>query len=140
MSTDIDKSYSIIAMPPSVEDYLWICKQSGLSEKTREAAVIGLSNSIFSVTLLFKDKAIGMGRIIGDGGCFYQIVDIAIIPEHQGKGLGKLIMQHLIEFLDNNAPRSAYVSLIADLPADKLYGQFGFTYTTPKSVGMYKKY
>ncbi|WP_373454357.1 hypothetical protein [Cereibacter changlensis] len=27
-----------------------------------------------------------MGRLIGDGGCFFQIVDIAVDPSHQGQG------------------------------------------------------
>lgn len=47
-------------------------------------------------------------------------------------------MQHLMDYLDQNAPKSGYVSLIADVPADKLYEQFGFAYTAPRSVGMYK--
>lgn len=82
----------------------------------------------------------GMGRIIGDGGCFFQIVDIAVNPVYQGKGLGKLIMAKITSYLDEEAPKGAYVSLIADVPADRLYQKFGFDYTYPKSVGMYKKY
>ncbi|WP_217367719.1 GNAT family N-acetyltransferase [Brevibacillus sp. DP1.3A] len=97
-----------------------------------------MKNTVFAVTLFHEGTAIGMGRIIGDGGCFYQIVDIAVVPEHQKKGLGKVIMQHLMDYLDKNAPKTAYVSLIADVPADQLYEQFGFAYTAPRSVRMYK--
>ena len=38
--------------------------------------------------------------------------------------------------LTANAPTSAYVSLIADVPADRLYAQFGFKPTAPRSLGM----
>jgi len=33
-----------------------------------------------------------MGRVVGDGGCFHQVVDIAVLPRHQGKEVGKRIM------------------------------------------------
>jgi ribosomal protein S18 acetylase RimI-like enzyme len=105
-----------------------------------EAATIGLKSSLFGVTVYDGKKAIGMGRIIGAGGCFYQIVDIAVDPHYQGKGLGKTIMKELMQYLEKHAPKSAYVSLIADQPADHLYKQFGFQYTYPKSVGMFQKF
>ncbi|MFF2528387.1 GNAT family N-acetyltransferase [Brevibacillus sp. NPDC058079] len=84
-----------------------------------------MKNTVYAVTLFHEGIAIEMGRIIGDGGCFYQIVDIAVVPEHQKKGLGKVIMQHLMDYLDKNAPKTAYVSLIADVPADQLTNSSG---------------
>ncbi len=81
-----------------------------------------------------------MGRIVGDGGCHFQIVDIAVLPEHQGKGLGKRIMAGLVGHLDTHAPESAYVSLIADGKAKDLYTQYGFQPTAPVSIGMSRRY
>lgn len=78
-----------------------------------------------------------MGRVIGDGGCFLQIVDIAVRPDYQGQGLGKVIMNELMDYLKRETPADAYVSLIADQPADKLYLKYGFRYTAPDSLGMY---
>lgn len=80
-----------------------------------------------------------MGRIIGDGGCFMQVVDIAVRPDLQGRGLGKTIMGEIMGFLESQAPPLTYVSLIADVPADKLYRRFGFEYTAPGGLGMYWK-
>jgi len=77
-----------------------------------------------------------MGRVIGDGGCFYQIVDIAVLKEHQGKGLGKMIMTKIVQYIEENVPVSGYVSLIADGKAQELYARFGFVHTAPRSVGM----
>ena len=54
-------------------------------------------------------QVVGMGRIIGDGGCFYTVVDIAVAPSYQGKGLGKRIMNALDAWLRTNAEPSAYV-------------------------------
>ncbi|MCC7597344.1 GNAT family N-acetyltransferase [Janthinobacterium sp. FW305-129] len=107
-----------------------------MSAKSTEAAAKGLPNSLFAVQVLLGDTVVGMGRVIGDGGCFYQVVDIAVLPAHQGKGLGKLIMREIRQFIDSDVPDSAYVSLIADGQAQDLYAQFGFKHTAPASVGM----
>ncbi|WP_405048496.1 GNAT family N-acetyltransferase [Rhizobium rhizogenes] len=129
-------AYSVVARTPSVEEYLHLRAVAGLSPFSREAAEKGLRGTVFSVLVLHQDAAIGMGRIIGDGGCFFQVVDIAVKPEHQGRGLGKAIMNALMEHVKSEFPASAYVSLIADVPANKLYEKFGFKETAPRSLGM----
>lgn len=124
---------------PDAATYCHLRGASGLSPKTAEAAARGLPNSVFAVQVLQGDEIVGMGRIIGDGGCFYQVVDIAVLPAHQGRGLGKLIMREIMRYIDEQVPVSAYVSLIADGQAQNLYAQFGFTHTAPNSVGMAMK-
>ena len=121
---------------PAVATYQQLRIAAGLSAQTAEAAAKGLPNSLFAVQVLLGDDVVGMGRIIGDGGCFYQVVDIAVLPAHQGKGLGKLIMREIMRYIDSEVPPSAYVSLIADGQAQDLYAQFGFRHTAPASVGM----
>ena len=80
-----------------------------------------------------------MGRIIGDGGCNYEIVDVAVHPDHQRQGLGYQIMEALMEYIYEYAPESAYVCLIADHGAPALYKKFGFEFTAPTSVAMAKR-
>ena len=124
---------------PSIATYQQLRVAAGLSAKTTAAAAKGLPNSLFAVQVLLGDDVVGMGRVIGDGGCFFQVVDIAVLPAHQGKGLGKLIMREISRFIDSDVPDSAYVSLIADGQAQDLYAQFGFQHTAPASVGMARK-
>ncbi|MEZ1984224.1 GNAT family N-acetyltransferase, partial [Staphylococcus aureus] len=50
------------------------------------------------------------------------------------------IMEHIMKYIKNVSVESAYVSLIADYPADKLYTKFGFIPTEPDSGGMYIKF
>lgn len=76
----------------------------GLSPKTDEAGKIGLKNSLYSIMVMKEDEVIGMGRIIGDEGCFCQVVDICVIPEKQGKGIGKLIMESITNYIHNKLP------------------------------------
>ncbi len=128
--------YQLLHAVPSVETYRRLRAASGLSPKTEAAAIAGLPNSCFAVQVLCDGAPVGMGRVIGDGGCFFQVVDIAVLPAHQGQGLGKRIMQAISAYLRDHVPESAYVSLIADGQAHRLYGQYGFALTAPASVGM----
>lgn len=122
---------------PEAYEYIELRDAAGLSIRKLAHAAIGLSNSLFSVVIRSDEgKLVGMGRIIGDGGCHYQVVDIAVHPVHQGIGLGKKIMQHIQHYITQEVDEDSYVSLIADQPADKLYRQFNFIPVAPRSIGM----
>jgi ribosomal protein S18 acetylase RimI-like enzyme len=120
---------------PSVADYCRLRAVAGLTSRSEVAATAGLPLTVIGVVVKRGDNAVGMGRIIGDG-LFYQVVDIAVEPAHQGKGLGKLIVSNLMRELRLIAPAEAYVSLIADGEANRLYAQYGFQPTAPASIGM----
>ena len=119
-----------------IEVYRSLRTGAGLSAKTAEAAARGLPQTLFAVQIFEGDAPVGMGRVIGDGGCFFQVVDIAVLKAHQGKGLGKMIMAEIRQYIEAHVPESGYVSLIADGKAQDLYTQFGFIHTAPASVGM----
>lgn len=116
---------------PTTDDYIRIRCSAGLSLKSHEAASVGLSNSIYCVCVYFEEEPVGIGRIIGDGGCFFEIVDIAVLPQHQKKGLGDMIMRALMDYLHANAPDTAYVSLMADHGTPEFYKRFGFEASIP---------
>ena len=63
-----------------------------------------------------------------------------MLPDHQGRGLGKRVMAALVDELQRSAPPSAYVSLIADGDARYLYAQHGFVETAPASVAMARRF
>lgn len=128
--------YALVVGNPSVADYRRLRLVSGLSGKSQEAAEAGLPNSWFAVTIRHGAETVGMGRVIGDGGTAFQIIDIAVEPAHQGQGLGKTIVAALVEHLRAHAPASAYVSLIADGDAQYLYAKYGFEPVMPASIGM----
>lgn len=98
---------ALVEQFPGVEDYRRLRSVAGLSPKSAEAAVLGLANTLYGVSLKLCNDTIGMGRIIGDGGCFFVVVDIAVQPEYQRRGLGKRIMGALDAWLRANAPDSS---------------------------------
>lgn len=121
---------------PDADDYCRLRSAAGMSPKTLEAARKGLPNTLYGVSLRRHGEVVGMGRIIGDGGCFYTVVDIAVAPPYQGRGLGKRIMKALDAWLRANAEPSSYVTLVADGEARHLYAKYGFVETAPASVNM----
>ncbi|MBC3934269.1 GNAT family N-acetyltransferase [Undibacterium sp. CY7W] len=134
-----DFPYRIIHDVPDIVVYQHLRQSAGLSPKSTVAASLGLPASLFAVQIKDAEQTIAMGRVIGDGGCFFQVVDIAVLPAFQGQGLGKRIMQEITAWLEQHVPDSGYVSLIADGKAHQLYAQFGFAATAPASIGMARK-
>ncbi len=132
----MDEGYELSDEVPTAEDYLRLRRITGLSPKSAEGAAIGLPRSIFGVVVRRHGRVVGMGRVVGDGGLMLQVTDIAVDPLHQGRGVGKAIMARIVALLEENLPDGAYVSLIADGEAHRLYSQFGFTPTAPESIGM----
>lgn len=128
--------FELVEEIPAVEEYRSLRVAAGLSPKSPEAARVGLPSSLFAVCVRIDDVLIGMGRIVGDGGCNFEVVDVAVHPEWQRRGIGQQIMASLLDYLTANAPPTAYVSLIADGEAAQLYRKFGFEFTSPASVGM----
>ena len=127
--------YMVSVEVPAVEDYCRLRRVAGLTPRSETAAKAGLPNTVVGVVVRQGAEVVGMGRVMGDGLC-YQVVDIAVEPAHQGRGLGKAIVARLMQALRQIAPAEAYVSLIADGDARHLYAQYGFSPTAPASIGM----
>ena len=123
----------------TASDYCKLRVTSGMGAKKLENAEIALKNSIYIVTLWEEDTLIGMGRIIGDGAISYTVTDIMVDKMYQGRGMGKVIMKHIDEYFENYTDDDAYIMLIANIPANKLYEKFHFKDSTPDSCGMLRK-
>ncbi|TCW14123.1 acetyltransferase (GNAT) family protein [Raoultella sp. BIGb0138] len=117
--------YTVIDSVPSADDFCRLRLIAGMSPRPLEGVKAGLPRSCYGVHILWQGVPVGMGRIVGDGAVNFDIVDVAVDPAHQGKGLGRVIMEKIVSWLDANACQGAYVTLIADVP--ELYAKFGFT-------------
>jgi hypothetical protein len=83
------------------------------------------------------ESAVAMARVIGDGGWYFHIIDMAVLPEHQSKGLGQVLMEDIMEKIEKDAPPGAYVNLLGSENGSKLYKKFGFVESGPGgNVGM----
>lgn len=130
--------YCLLEGPPSLDDYLHLRAASGLSPRTPEQGQPALDNSWawFHVKHTPTETTVGMGRLLGDGGWYFMVADMATLPEHQHRGIGRAILQALLDRVDEHAPPGAYITLMADAPGRPLYESLGFVETAPHSIGM----
>ena len=134
---NIFDNFELIAEHPELEDYLALRKKAGLSQKSPEQGAAALTGSWFFCHVRDREthQAVAMGRVIGDGGWCFHIADMATLPEFQGKGLGRLVLDTLVAQIHELAPENPYITLIADPPGRRLYERAGFSEITP-SRGM----
>jgi len=123
---------------PSPEEYCDMRVKAGLSPKSLEAAMIGLPNTLYGISIRDDEVLIAMGRVVGDGGCNFEVVDVAVDPSYQGQGVGRKIMEHIDNYLSSVALLGSYVSMIADEPI--FYEKLGYRLVSPASQGMTKKF
>ena len=138
MGAQLPQGYRLVTSAPGVDDYLALRKRAGLSPKTREQAVAALPGSWAACHVVHEPsgETVGMGRVLGDGGWYFHVVDMAVLPDHQRRGLGDAILRALLERIRAEAPPGAYVNLLADGPGRRLYARHGFAETAPESIGM----
>ncbi|RYI21406.1 N-acetyltransferase [Dermacoccus sp. 147Ba] len=130
--------YDLTLSPPSLADYLRLRADSGLSPVTEAQGEPALVNSWAWVHVRHRasGEVVAMGRVIGDGGWYFHIADMATLPEHQKKGLGQAVLEALLAKIREEAPPRPYVTLMADEPGRPLYAKLGFVETAPHSLGM----
>ncbi len=61
---------------------------------------------------------------------------MAVLPEHQRRGIGDAILTALLRQIRDHADTGAFVSLLADPAGRRLYERHGFVETAPASIGM----
>ncbi|WP_217512991.1 GNAT family N-acetyltransferase [Vibrio metschnikovii] len=123
---------------PSPKEFCDMRVKAGLSPKSLKAATIALPNSLYGISIRSGDELIAMGRVVGDGACNFEVVDVAVDPSYQGRGLGRKVMEYIDSYLSSVALDGSYVSMIADEPA--FYEKLGYKLVSPSSEGMTKKF
>lgn len=140
---------------PSISDYRNLRKSSSLTPVTESQAAGAIKGAWYGCHITYQQPvvedvevqdalpdtsvpkpapepappiAVAMGRIIGDGGWYFHIADMATLPDHQRKGLGGVILKHLLDYIEVNKPEdgSPYITLFADPPGRRLYEKNGF--------------
>ncbi|MGL4651322.1 MAG: GNAT family N-acetyltransferase [Caldilineaceae bacterium] len=134
------KAYLLEARPPTPAEYLDLCQAVGWHEAINfQAAPLSLQRSLYAVTAVAAGDdtwAVGMGRIVGDGALYFYVQDIAVRPEWQGQGIGRAIMDALMEWMRTHAPEQAFVGLFAASGRENFYHHYGFLHH-PSLTGMF---
>ena len=97
-------------------------KIASVGNKPPEALATVLGNSLFGCFAYADGAFAGAGRALADGPDCAYIADVAVLPDHQGRGLGTAIMRRLLA----QAGQYKKVILNAKPGTEAFYRKLGF--------------
>lgn len=104
------------------EELAALYRAAPLGNKSPEGLRTAFSNSMFMCFVRDDGRLVGAGRALADGiDCSY-LCDIALLPSHQGRGLGGQITAKLLDFSKGHRK----VILYAVPGKEPFYKKFGF--------------
>lgn len=123
---------------PKPGEYKALRQAVGWPPVEDQAALKGLEGSLYAVCALKAGEVVGCGRVAGDGGIYFYLQDLIVLPAHQGHGLGRLIMTALLDFINATAWPSSFIGLMAAQGAAGFYHKFGFRERPEGQPGMFR--
>ena len=113
----------------SAEDFVRLKVATGFMERPLEQVERALQNDLYHVAAVSDGKVIGMGRLVGDGAMYWYLQEIIVLPKYQGQGIGKRIVNKLLEHVRNTAIPGTWVEvgLTAVKGKEPFYEKFGFS-------------
>lgn len=109
----------------SLDKICWLLEKSYWArERTRETIRISIDNSI-CYGVYYNGEQVGFARVVTDFATMYWLCDLIIDENHRGKGLGK----NLVEYIVNSDTLKGKFGLLATKDAHGLYERYGFEST-----------
>jgi len=126
---------TLIEEYPTPEEYNQLRQLVGWTLPGRDAIYSSLPNSLYCVCARERGILVGMARIIGDGGLVYYIQDVIVDPARQGQGIGRRLMDRMMDYLRRHATRHTIVGLMAARGKEPFYERYGFTRRPNEKLG-----
>jgi GNAT superfamily N-acetyltransferase len=104
------------------EELAALYRAAPLGTKTAELLKKVFGNSLYVAFIYDSERLVGAGRALADGGDCSYICDVAVLPSHQGTGLGKLLVGDLVE----RSRGHRKIILYAVPGKEPFYKKFGF--------------
>lgn len=128
----------LVERPPTVAEYQRLRASAGWYAVTDEAAQRGLDSALYSVCAVQDEEVIGCGRVVGDGGMYFYLQDVIVLPAWQGRGVGTAITRALLEQVVELGGNGSFAGLMAAEGKAGFYERFGFKPRPPGKPGMDK--
>lgn len=120
-----------------VKTYLELRKSVNWKELSLEQASLALKNSLFTVCAYDGDKPVGMGRIVGDNVVIDYIQDLVVRPDSQSEGVGRLIIERLINYVKDSKLEGTEIMLclMCAKGRENFYKKFDFIARPTENLG-----
>ena len=96
-----------------------------------------LAGTAILVCVRDGEKAVGMGRLLFDGGCAAYVADIIVNPAYRGQGIGKKIVESLCDQAVEKLEPGEHMYFILSSVKNKeaFYEKLGFISTPNDNAG-----
>ena len=85
-----------------------------------------LNKSDIQVSIYDKDLCVGVGRCVTDNVNLFLICDVMVMKDYQGKGVGKLIVNSLIDKIKKINSSDKYIYVMSIKGKEGFYESLGF--------------
>lgn len=108
--------------------YLCLYRSVGWDAPGLDQIEKALEGSLATFCACDGDMPVGMARLIGDGGMSFYIKDFAVLPDYQGQGVGRALMNAMESWIKEQLQPGWAVSLelISSKGRESFYAKFGF--------------
>jgi GNAT superfamily N-acetyltransferase len=103
-------------------------------QASREELEEAIGKSWRAVSAYDDQELVGFGRALSDGVLYANIVDLIVIPSHQGKGVGSAILKRLVELCQAAGVRD--IQLFSAAGTTGFYKKHGFVERPEDAPGM----
>ncbi|MCM1525055.1 MAG: GNAT family N-acetyltransferase [Ruminococcus sp.] len=113
----------------SAEEFIFLWESVWGEAPTLGQTRLAMENTLFRVSVYDGEKVVAMARMIGDKGLDYYIKDVAVLPEYQGRGIGRTLIEELMKYINGNGVcgTEIFVELCAMPDKAPFYEKFGFS-------------
>lgn len=110
------------------EQFIYLFRSVGWEAPLPEQVEVALKNSLATFGVFDGGSVVGMARLLGDRSMPYYIKDFAVLPDMQGKGIGRMLMEHIEGFIRKELRDGWAVSLglISSKGKEPFYERLGF--------------
>jgi len=112
----------------SYEDYNALRTAVKWKEISKRQYEAGLKNTHYTAVIKDKGTAVGLAKALGDMGYYFLLVDVIVHPDYQGQGLGRVLIENFLKFVDDSAVsgENVFISLLSAKGKEAFYEKFGF--------------
>ncbi len=120
--------YTIKHNELTAEEFIFLWETVWGKGPSLEQTELAMKHTLFRVSVFDNDEIVAMARMIGDLGLDYYIKDVVVRPEYQKKGIGKLLINELLNFIKEKGVSGTdiFVELCAMPDKIPFYEKFGF--------------